>query len=108
MPWGLTFARQGADSGPRHPTQLYEALVLLAIAAALHRFYQANTRPGLAMVGLGYLYGTERFLIEFVRDESTYEHYVMGLTLAHTRPTSTPAEIHGAIRSATTDSRRGR
>lgn len=85
LPWGLTFpSRDGRPSLPRHPTQLYELGVLVVLAGVLHRFYSTNRRPGMAMVLLAYLYGTERFLIEFIRDESTYEHYVFGLTLGQT------------------------
>ena len=82
LPWGMTFpSRDGLPSVPRHPTQLYELGVLVAMTGVLHRFYRTNRRPGMAMVALAYLYSSERFLIEFIRDESTYEHYVFGLTL---------------------------
>lgn len=82
LPWAVTFpSPDGLASSPRHPTQLYELVVLLVMSVVLHRFYRTNRRPGMVMVALAYLYGAERFLIEFIRDESTYEHYVFGLTL---------------------------
>jgi phosphatidylglycerol:prolipoprotein diacylglycerol transferase len=69
---------------PRHPTQIYELVILLAISAGLHAYYMRNRVPGMAMVWLGYLYSIERFGIESLRDESMYEHYLFGTTLAQT------------------------
>lgn len=83
LPWAMVFPkRTGAGLEPRHPTQIYEMLMLLAIAAFMHWFYQRNRRPGLAMVMFCYLYAADRFIIEFFRAESTYESYLFGLTLA--------------------------
>lgn len=82
LPWALKFPmRTGAGPEARHPTQMYELVMLLAISAFMHWLYMRNRRPGMAMVVFVYLYSLERFLIEFVRAESTYEHYVFGLTL---------------------------
>lgn len=77
--WGMSFPRV---PHLRHPTQLYEFVILMAIAAGLHAFYRRNRRPGLTMVVFMYLYSAERFLIEFIRAESEVEHYIFGLTLA--------------------------
>lgn len=51
LPWGLDFG----DGVPRHPTQLYDAAVVLALAAAVHGRFPL--RPGLAFKGFlaGYL-----------------------------------------------------
>jgi len=84
LPWGMSFPIQGEWSRPRHPTQLYEVVILLALSIFLHFYYRRNRIPGLVMVGYGYLYGLERFAIEFFRAESMEEHYLFGTTLAQT------------------------
>jgi phosphatidylglycerol:prolipoprotein diacylglycerol transferase len=92
LPWAMQFPmRTGATPEPRHPTQIYELIMLLAISAFLHRVYMKNRRPGLAMVVFLYLYSIERFLIEFIREEHNYEHYVFGLTLAQSTCLATAA-----------------
>jgi prolipoprotein diacylglyceryltransferase len=57
-------------------------VMLLAISAFMHVYYMRNRRPGLSMVVFMYLYSVDRFIIEFFRAESLYEHYLFGLTLA--------------------------
>lgn len=72
LPWGVIF--RGADliDTPRHPTQLYEAVLegglLLAIMLAL--FYRTKVRywPGFQCGAFICLYGISRFCIEFVRE----------------------------------------
>jgi phosphatidylglycerol:prolipoprotein diacylglycerol transferase len=83
LPWAMTFPkRTGGGVEPRHPTQIYEMIMLFAIAFAMHVYYKRNRRPGMAMVMFAYLYSLDRFIIEFFRAESTYESYIFGLTLA--------------------------
>lgn len=50
-PWGVDFG----DGVPRHPTQLYDTALVLALAAAVHERFPAQ--PGLAFKGflVGYL-----------------------------------------------------
>lgn len=82
LPWAMKFPmRTGAGPELRHPTQIYEMIMLFAMAAYMHWFYQRNRRPGLSMVVFIYLYSLDRFIIEFFRAESLYEHYLFGLTL---------------------------
>ena len=82
LPWAMHFPmRTGAGPEPRHPTQIYEMIMLFAICAFMHRYYLRNRRPGMSMVVFVYLYSLDRFIIEFFRAESTYEHYLFGLTL---------------------------
>lgn len=82
LPWALKFPmRTGGGPEPRHPTQIYEMIMLLAMTAFMHRYYMRNRRPGMAMVVFVYLYSLDRFIIEFFRAESLYEHYLFGLTL---------------------------
>jgi phosphatidylglycerol:prolipoprotein diacylglycerol transferase len=70
VPWAMVFP--GAGSLPRHPSQLYEAvlegLVLTAILVPLFWKTRARWRPGLlaGLFGLGY--GAARFVVEFFRE----------------------------------------
>jgi phosphatidylglycerol:prolipoprotein diacylglycerol transferase len=70
VPWAMVFP--GAGPLPRHPSQLYEAvlegLVLTAILVPLFWKTRARWRPGLlaGLFGLGY--GAARFVVEFFRE----------------------------------------
>lgn len=66
LPWGVVF--RGAGSLPRHPSQLYEALLEgLILGVILWVFSAKPRRPG-RVCGLFLLgYGIFRFLVEFVR-----------------------------------------
>jgi phosphatidylglycerol---prolipoprotein diacylglyceryl transferase len=77
VPWGMVFP--GAGPLPRHPSQLYEALlegvVLLVVMLVLAR----RKRPDGEMVGwLLTLYGVFRFAIEFVREPDAHLGAVVG------------------------------
>ncbi len=77
--WGVVF---GGSAGmiPRHPTQLYEAvlegLVLLAVLYLLAR--RMPPRPRGTFIGAFLaLYGIFRFLIEFVREPDAHMGYLL-------------------------------
>jgi phosphatidylglycerol:prolipoprotein diacylglycerol transferase len=88
LPWGIIFPGAG-DALPRHPSQLYEALlegVVMAIVLWIMFFRtDARDRPG-RLTGAGLVvYGTARFLIEFVRQpDAGLEHLPWGLTMGQT------------------------
>ena len=88
LPWGLVFPGAGDDL-PRHPSQLYEAglegLVMGIVLFWLFWFTNARNRPG-RLLGTGLLiYGTARFLLEFVRQpDKGLEHLWWGLTMGQT------------------------
>ena len=70
VPWAMVFP--GAGDEPRHPSQLYEALLegallFLILRIATHRFH-ALTRPGTVFGLFLVLYGIFRSLAEFVRE----------------------------------------
>jgi phosphatidylglycerol:prolipoprotein diacylglycerol transferase len=71
LPWGMVFPEGGSQ--PRHPSQLYEALLegvlLLLILRWLYKkdFYRGTVF--WAMIGL---YGLFRFLVEFVREPDAH------------------------------------
>ena len=67
LPWGMVFPLAGP--APRHPSQLYEATLEGLVLFALLWWFTARPRPRMAPSGLFLaLYGTFRFLVEFVRE----------------------------------------
>lgn len=77
LPWGIVFP--GAGTQPRHPSQLYEAvlegLVLLAVIYFLHR---REVRPGVPAFSFLMLYGVVRFLVEFLRQPDSHLGFLWG------------------------------
>jgi len=58
----------GLGNMPRHPSQLYEAVLEGLVLFLLLWLYSAKPRPTLAVSGLFLMgYGTFRFVVEFVR-----------------------------------------
>ncbi|MBW2505425.1 MAG: prolipoprotein diacylglyceryl transferase [Deltaproteobacteria bacterium] len=77
LPWGMVFP--GGGNLPRHPSQLYEAIlegpVLLAILYWLHK---KDSKPGLPFFSFFIGYGTFRFLVEFLRQPDPHLGYLWG------------------------------
>ena len=79
-PWGVIFPNAG--DFPRHPSQIYEALMegVLLFSLLAYLFFLTGTRKrpgqlaGVFLVG----YGLARFLVEFVREPDA--GMIMGLT----------------------------
>lgn len=80
LPWGVVF---GGSAGmiPRHPSQLYEALleglllfVILFVMSRRRPPYSRGTFTGVFMLG----YGLARFLVEFVRLPDVQLGYLYG------------------------------
>lgn len=68
--WGVVFKRLGEDF-PRHPVQLYEALlsiVIFLILFSAYKKYYRNTPPLFFMFLYIMLYFAGRFIIEFYKD----------------------------------------
>jgi len=83
VPWAVVFPR--ADGLPRHPSQIYEALLegLLAFAVlfAAARL-GALKRPGVVAGTFGILYGAARIVSEFFREpDPRLEDLGRGLTM---------------------------
>jgi len=80
LPWAVAFPQGLPPTDvPVHPTQLYEALFLLALAILLTALRRHGTSDR-AVLGLYFvLAGGFRFLLEFIR---VNEPIVLGLTLA--------------------------
>jgi phosphatidylglycerol:prolipoprotein diacylglycerol transferase len=77
VPWGMVFP--GAGPEPRHPSQLYEALlegpVLFAVLWVLHRRRAAGGVPFFVFF---LLYGLFRFGVEFFRQPDAHLGFLWG------------------------------
>ncbi|MBQ9043401.1 MAG: prolipoprotein diacylglyceryl transferase [Eggerthellaceae bacterium] len=99
LPWGVVF---GGTAGmlPRHPSQLYEALLegvlLFVILFALSRKLPPRPRGTFLGVFLA-LYGCFRFLVEFVRQPDAQIGYLYGDWLTMGQVLSVPLIIIGII-----------
>ncbi len=99
LPWGVVFGGSAGDM-PRHPSQLYEAL-LEGIVIFLVLYLLARKRPprprgtffGLFLI----MYGCFRFLIEFVREPDAQLGYLWGDWLTMGQLLSIPVVIAGII-----------
>jgi phosphatidylglycerol:prolipoprotein diacylglycerol transferase len=88
LPWAVIFP--GTHDGiPRHPSQLYEAVLEggLSMLVLVYLFWRTDARlkPG-RLLGTGLLiYGCARFALEFVRQPGAgLEHLWWGLTMGQT------------------------
>lgn len=97
LPWGVVFGGVAGEM-PRHPTQLYEALleglVIFVVLFALSR--RLPPRPRGTFTGLFFvMYGCFRFLIEFVRQPDAQLGYLAGGWLTMGMVLSVPLVIVG-------------
>lgn len=75
--WAMVFPEGG--SMPRHPSQLYEALLEgLVLFLLLRWLYKKNFHRGTVFWALVGFYGLFRFLLEFVREPDTQIGFVLG------------------------------
>ena len=84
LPWGVIFEAAG-DGIPRHPVQLYEAVlegpVLLMLLLLSRRLLKLSGEAGGAMALFGIWYGILRFLAEFFREPDRVAGYLFsGIT----------------------------
>lgn len=77
VPWGVVFPGGGAV--PRHPSQLYEALLEGIVLFFIVRFFARRTAAH-GMAGWSFVagYGLFRFLVEFFRQPDTQMGYFFG------------------------------
>jgi len=71
VPWGFVFLRNH-EVAPKHPTQIYEALVYLSIFILLYKIYWSKKGEhiqGLLISLLCILIFTSRFFIEFLKED---------------------------------------
>ena len=98
-PWGVVFGG-AAGNMPRHPSQLYEALLegvlLFIILYALSR--KLPPRPRGTFLGVFLIvYGICRFLIEFVRQPDAQLGYLFGDWLTMGQVLSAPLIVAGVV-----------
>jgi phosphatidylglycerol:prolipoprotein diacylglycerol transferase len=68
LPWGVNFG----DGIPRHPTQLYEFVFLIALALVLHRWEKRPHGEGEIFRGFLAAYLGWRFLIDFIKPQPLF------------------------------------
>ena len=78
--WAMVFPGGGPD--PRHPSQLYEAVLegialFIAVRIATHHF-KALSRPGAASGVFAIGYGLSRIIVEFARQPDAHIGYLAG------------------------------
>lgn len=77
LPWGVIFP--GAGSAPRHPSQLYEALLegllLFLVLLYLHR---RQSVVGVVTFGFVAGYGMARLIVEFYREPDDHIGFFLG------------------------------
>jgi len=77
LPWGMVFRAPAAGDLPRHPTQLYEALLEGVVLFAMLWLYSRSPRPLRTVSGLFLLgYGVMRFAVEFLREPDAHLGYL--------------------------------
>jgi phosphatidylglycerol---prolipoprotein diacylglyceryl transferase len=87
LPWAIVFPNAGGV--PRHPSQLYEAvlegIVLFLILWLLFWKTKARWQPGKLVGTFILVYGISRFLVELVRQpDRGLEHLAWGLSMGQT------------------------
>ena len=88
LPWAMVFSDPDAGGVPRHPSQLYEALLEGVVLFAVLWWFTRKPRPAMAASGVFLIgYGVARTLVEFVRVPDAHIGYLafgwvtMGLVL---------------------------
>jgi phosphatidylglycerol:prolipoprotein diacylglycerol transferase len=100
LPWGVIFPTD-PDQVPRHPSQLYEALlegVLLFFLIMLVIYaWKALRRPGLVAGIFGIGYALSRIAVEFVRLPDVQIGYLFGGWLTMGMVLSLPILVAGVL-----------
>ena len=77
LPWAMVFPDPAAGDLPRHPSQLYEALLEGVLLFVILWWFSTKPRPTAAVSGLFLAaYGVFRFLVEFVREPDSHIGYL--------------------------------
>ena len=96
VPWAMVFAHAGPL--PRHPSQLYEALLEGLVLFLLLWFYSARPRPRMALSGLFLVgYGAARTAVEFAREPDAHLGFLAGGWLTMGMLLSVPMVVAGAV-----------
>ena len=77
LPWAMVFPGERAGGVPRHPSQLYEALLEGVVLFVVVWVYSRHPRPTMAVSGVFLAgYGIARFIVEFVRVPDAHIGYL--------------------------------
>jgi phosphatidylglycerol:prolipoprotein diacylglycerol transferase len=77
LPWAMVFHHPAAGNLPRHPSQLYEAILEGLVLFLVLWIYSSKPRPPMAVSGLFLIgYGVFRFIIEFAREPDTHLGFI--------------------------------
>ena len=77
LPWAMVFHDPRAGDAPRHPSQLYEALLEGGVLFAVLWWFTRRPRPAMAASGVFLIgYGLARTLVEFVRVPDAHLGYL--------------------------------
>lgn len=97
LPWGMVF-QHAPDALPRHPSQLYEVALEGVGMLSILWWYGRKPTPRMAISGLFLLlYGTFRWIVEFVRVPDAQFGYLAFGWLTMGQLLSVPMLIFGAL-----------
>ena len=98
LPWAMVFPDPRAGGVPRHPSQLYQALLEGLALFVIVWLYSRHPRPTMAVSGvfLG-AYGVFRFAIEFIRVPDAHIGYLAFDWITMGQVLSAPMIIAGGI-----------
>ncbi len=98
LPWAMIFPSSYAGGIPRHPAQLYEALLEGLLLFLILWFYSVKPRPMMAVSGLFLLgYGIFRSSVEFVREPDAHLGYLAFDWVTMGQVLSLPMILTGAL-----------
>lgn len=98
LPWGMIFPDPRAGNVPRHPSQLYEALLEGVVLFTILWWFSYRPRPVMAVSGLFLLlYGIFRGLVELVREPDQQIGFLAGGWLTMGMLLSAPMIVLGIL-----------
>ena len=98
LPWAMIFPHPDAGGIPRHPSQLYEALLEGVLLFIILWVYSSKPRPAMAVSGLFLLvYGVFRSLVELVREPDRQIGYLFNDWVTMGMLLSLPMVIAGIV-----------
>ena len=84
LPWAMHFFPEGhGDTGPVHPTQLYEVLGMVVVYAVLTWLERRRAFPGQLLLVFALLYSVVRFIVEIWRAQDGPQSVKLGLSTGH-------------------------
>ncbi len=96
LPWAMVFPH--VDDLPRHPSQLYQALLEGLLLFVLLWWYSSKPRPRMQVSGLFLIgYGACRSAVEWVREPDRNIGYLVGDWLTMGQVLSLPMLLAGAL-----------